>query len=143
MKLNNEDKRRLAEAIRIKSSDRCSEMSFDEIADQEMFSGAAARKIRGTFNKIWKIKTDWDIDTFDTVQYIEGNIFNCNTMLLFLLVNFRHTQMKGDDLKRYIYEMTGNWCYGVESILNGLSIMTDYSLVSYSNTFGIDCLTIK
>jgi len=143
MKLNNEDKRRLIEAVRIKSCDRNAQMTFDEIADQQRFSGAATRKIRGMFNKIWKIKTDWEIDTFDTVQYIEGNIYNCNTMLLFLLMNFRHTQMHGDDLKRYIYEMTGNWTYGVESLLNGLSINTDNSVISYSNTFGLDCLTVK
>lgn len=145
MKLNNEDKRRLVEVLWMNGIACYSEMSFDEMADYQRYSVSAARKIRGTYNKIQKIAAEWDIDRYDVIEYVKGNIYNCGTLLLFLLMNFRNTQMKSDDLSHYIYEATGNIVssYDLKPMLFGLTVNTNCDPISYSDTLGLDCLSVK
>ena len=145
MKLNNEDKRRLTEVLWMSGIPCYSEMSFDEMADHQRYSVAATRKIRGTYNKIQKIAAEWDIDRYDTIAFVKGEIYNCSTLLLFLLLNFRNTQMRSDDLSRYIYEETGNSIpsYDLKPMLFGLDAMTQCNPISYTDTFGLDCLRVK
>ena len=145
MKLNNEDKRRLAEVLWMGGIPCYSEMSFDEKVDCQRYSVAAARKIRGTYNKIQKIAADYDIDRYDAIAFVKGEIYNCSTLLLFLLLNFRNTQMRSGDLARHIYEATGNWiCESdLKAMLFGLDARTQCDPISYTDTLGLDCLNVK
>lgn len=145
MKLNNEDKRRLEEIFWMKGLNCYTGMSFDELADYQRYSVAATRKIRGTYNKIQKIVTEWDIDRYDAIEYVKGNIYNNATLLLFLLMNCRNTQIHSGDLSRLIYEATGNIVssYDLKPMLFGLTINTNCDPISYSDTYGLDCLTVK
>ena len=111
MKLNNEDKRRLAEIFWMQGIPCWAGMSFDELADHQLYSVAATRKIRGTYNKIQKIAAEWGIDRYDVIDYVKGDIHNAATLLLFLLMNCRNTQMRSGDLSQRIYESTGEWIY--------------------------------
>lgn len=144
MKLNNEDKRRLAEVLWMKGIPCYSEMSFDEMVEYQRYSTAAARKIRGTYNKIQKIAAEWNIDRFDAIEYVKGNIYNVGTLLLFLLMNFRNTQMTSLTLGQWIYDLTGNCFPGnIKYALYGLDAITQCNPISYSDTHGLDCLTVK
>lgn len=145
MKLNNEDKRRLADVLWMGGIPCYSEMSFDEMADYRRYSVAATRKIRGTYNKIQKIVTDYGIDRYDAIAFVKGEIYNCSTLLLFLLLNCRNTQMRSGDLAHLIYEATGNWiCEGdLKAMLFGLDVRTQCDPISYTDTHGLDKLTVK
>ena len=145
MKLNNEDKRRLEEVLWMKGIACYSEMSFDEMVEYQHYSTAAARKIRGTYNKIQKIAAEWNIDRYDTIEYVKGNIYNAGTLLLFLLINFRNTQMSSLTLGQWIYDLTGNCFAGgnLKYALFGLDAMTQCNPISYSDTNGLDCLNVK
>lgn len=145
MKLNNEDKRRLVEVLWMNGIACYSEMSFDEMADYQRYSVSAARKIRGTYNKIQKIAAEWDIDSFDTVAFVKGEIYNCSTLLLFLLLNFRNTQMRSTDLSQYIYDATGNCICerDLKPMLFGLDAITQCDPISYADTLGLDVLNVK
>ncbi len=144
MKLNNEDKRRLEEVFWMQSLPNWAGMSFDEIVE-ERYSVAAARKIRGTYNKINTIANDWDIDRYDVMEYVKGNIYNVSTLLIFLLMNCRNTQMSASDLSSIIYETTGTTIYSedLKPMLFGLDSITQCDPISYTDTYGIDCLTVK
>lgn len=145
MKLNNEDKRRLEEVLWMQGIPCYAGMSFDEMVDCQRYSTAAARKIRGTYNKIQKIAADYNIDRYDAIAFVKGEIYNCSTLLLFLLLNFRNTQMRSSDLAQHIYEATGNWIYtgDLKAMLFGLDIMTQCDPISYTDTLGLDVLNIK
>lgn len=145
MKLNNEDKRRLEEVLWMKGIPCYSEMSFDELAEHQRYSTAAARKIRGTYNKIQNITAEWNIDRYDAIEYVKGNIYNVWTLLLFLLMNFRNTQMRSSDLSRYIYDATGNCICDMDlkSMLFGLDVITQCDPISYTDTLGLNVLNVK
>ena len=145
MKLNNEDKRRLEEVLWMQGIPCYAGMSFDEMVDYQRYSTAAARKIRGTYNKIQKIAADYNIDRYDAIAFVKGEIYNCSTLLLFLLLNFRNTQMRSSDLAQHIYEATGNWIYtgDLKAMLFGLDTMTQCDPISYTDTLGLDVLNIK
>ena len=145
MKLNNEDKRRLSEILWMKGIPCYSKMSFDEMADYQRYSVAATRKIRGTYNKIQKIAAEWNIDRDDTISYVKGYIYNAKTLLLFLLMNCRNTQMRSGDLAQRIYDTTGNFISSCElkPMLFGLDAITQCDPISYTDTLGLDCLNIK
>lgn len=144
MKLNNEDKRRLVEVLWMTGIPCYSGMSFDEMADYRRYSVAATRKIRGTYNKIQKIAAEWCIDSYDMIEYVKGNIYNNKTLLLFLLINFRNTQMRSGDLSHLIYEATGNFIssHDLKPMLFGLDAITQCNPISYTDTHGLDCLTV-
>lgn len=144
MKLNNEDKRRLEEVIWMSGMPNWTGKTFDEMVDGR-YSVAAARKIRGTYNKINTIANDWDIDRYDVIEYVKGNIYNVSTLLLFLLMNCRNTQTNAVDLSKLIYETTGTTIYSedLKPMLFGLDSMTQCDPISYNDTFGVDCLTVK
>lgn len=145
MKLNNEDKRRLAEIFWMQGIPCWAGMSFDELADHQLYSVAATRKIRGTYNKIQKIAAEWGIDRYDVIDYVKGDIHNAATLLLFLLMNCRNTQMRSGDLSQRIYESTGEWIYSgdLKRMLFGLDAITQCDPISYTDTLGLDCLTVK
>lgn len=145
MKLNNEDKRRLESLLWMKGIGCYSEMSFDEMVDYQRYSTAAARKIRGTYNKIQKIAAEWNIDRYDAIEYVKGNIYNVWTLLLYLLMNCRSSQMTSIDLSQKIYDETGNVITdsSLKSMLFGLDAITQCDPISYTDTHGLDKLTVK
>ena len=145
MKLNNEDKRRLAEVLWMDGIPCYSEMSFDEKAEYQRYSVAATRKIRGTYNKIQKIAADYNIDRYDAIAFVKGEIHNCSALLLFLLLNFRNTQMRSADHARHIYEATGKCiCTSdLKAMLFGLDVITQCNPISYTDTLGLDVLNVK
>lgn len=145
MKLSKQDKRRLKEIFEMQGSSFYSGMSFDEMAEQRCFSVAAAQKIRGTYNKIQKIATEWNIDRYEAIEYVNGNIYSQSTLLLFLLMNFRNTEMSSVDLAQLISETTGNFVssYDIQPMLHGLNAWTQCNPISYTTTNDLDCLIVK
>lgn len=142
MKLNKQDIRRLTVAIRLSTYQG---MTFEEIADYQMFSEPCAKKIRGTYNKLKKIQEAFNISADDAERAINGDVtWNNDAMLVFLLMHFQGFQMTTFSLADEIKKLTGKHVSrdDLKPILWGLSAMTNCAAISYTDTHGLDKLTI-